>query len=83
MQSSVSSLYEFFFFSVLRDLSTPSVDFEDFVMNISRDLSSGSNMANVEEDPISGRTDFFQCDLGEASLGQSHTLDSKLYVFKT
>ena len=42
MQPSDSSLYDFGFFSVLLDLSPLSVDFESFVMNVSRDLFKDS-----------------------------------------
>ena len=44
MQPSDSSLYDFGFLSVLLDLSPFSVDFESLVMNVSRDLSNGSNI---------------------------------------
>ena len=44
IQPSDSSLYDFGFLSVLRDLSPLSVDFESLVLNVSRDLFKGSNI---------------------------------------
>ena len=44
MQPSDSSLYDFGFLSVLLDLSPLSVDFENLVMNVSRDLFECSNI---------------------------------------
>ena len=42
MQTSDSSLYDFGFLSVLRDLSPLSVHFESLVMNVSRDLTNST-----------------------------------------
>ena len=44
MQPSDSSFYDFGFLSVLLDLSPLSVDFENLVMNVSRELFKGSNI---------------------------------------
>ena len=44
MQPSDSSLYDVGFLSILLDLSPHSVDIKSLVMNVSRDLFSGSNI---------------------------------------
>ena len=44
IQPSDSSLNDFGFLSVLRDLSPLSVDFESLLLNVSRDLFKGSNI---------------------------------------
>ena len=44
MQPSDSSLYDFGFLIVLRDIFPLSVGFESLVMNVSRDLFSGSKI---------------------------------------
>ena len=44
MQPSDSTLFDFGFLSVLRDLYFLSVDFKSLVMNVPRDLFKGSNI---------------------------------------
>ena len=69
MQPSDSSLYDFGFLSVLRDLSPLSVDFDSLVINVSRDLFNGSNIEAYIvvscETVVKSGTDLTCCPVGE------------------